>query len=73
MKKFYICLTFDTDPDPDPDKSHIDSKDKNIIGWRGLRIGNKLIFKSIKKIEKKYQIIFQLLGLLMMIKLNISW
>ena len=56
MKKFYICLTFDTDPDPDPDKSHIDSKDKNIIGWRGLRIGNKLIFKSIKKIEKKYQI-----------------
>ena len=54
MKKFYICLTFDTDPDPD--KGYIDRKDKNIIGWKGLRIGNKLIFKSIKKIENKYQI-----------------
>ena len=38
MKKFYICLTFDTDPDPG--NGHIDRREKDIIGWEGLKLGN---------------------------------
>ena len=36
MKKFYICLTFDTDPDIVLSSKDIDSKDKKIVGWNGL-------------------------------------
>ena len=31
MKKFYICLTFDTDPDIVLSSKDIDSKDKKIV------------------------------------------
>ena len=56
MKKFYICLTFDTDPDIVLSSKDIDSKDKKIVGWNGLAKGKEIIFNKIKLVEKKYKI-----------------
>ena len=56
MKKFYICLTFDTDPDPLIEDSTIDNEIKNINGWSGLKYGFKKIFDKIHIIEKKYNL-----------------
>ena len=56
MKNIFICLTFDTDPDISFNANQIDSKNKKIVGWKGLEIGKNLIYNSIKKIERKYKI-----------------
>ena len=56
MKKFFICLTFDTDPDIILSSKKIDSKDKKIIGWNGLTKGKEIIFDKIKSVEKKYKV-----------------
>ena len=64
MKKFYICLTFDTDPDIVLSSKDIDSKDKKIVGWNGLAKGKEIIFNKIKLVEKNIKLKFHKLGLL---------
>jgi hypothetical protein len=57
MKKFFICLTFDTDSDPDSNNFELDNYKKDILGWSGFDIGSKSILKKITKISKENNIL----------------